>query len=222
MSLLLNEFEVRVLGALVEKQISTPDYYPMSVNGLMNACNQKSSRDPVVSFDEQTVLTALDSLRDKKLAYVFHGSESRVAKYGHIFERSFDLSPPEVAALCVLMLRGPQTPGEIRSRTASLYSFNDLTEVEEALRLLETKEPDPFILRLPRQPGARESRYTHLLSGTPDVEAMEMAVLRSEPVRVRTQADNERILRLEEEVKNLREELSELRAQFAEFRKQFE
>lgn len=216
----LNEVEVRVLGALIEKQISTPDYYPMTLNALMNACNQKSSRDPVVVYDEQTVMSGLDSLREKKLAYVFHGSESRVPKYGHIFDKSFALAPPELAAMCVLMLRGPQTPGEIRSRTASLYNFSDLGEAEATLSALETRESEPLIIRLPRQPGARESRYAHLLSGKPEIEEIEAAP-RHEPARVRAQ-DNERIVKLEEEVKSLREELSELRQQFADFRKQFE
>lgn len=217
----LNDVEVRVLGALIEKQISTPDYYPMTLNALMNACNQKSSRDPVVSYDEQTTMSGLGSLRDRKLAYVFHGSDSRVPKYGHIFDKSFDLSPPGLAAMCVLMLRGPQTPGEIRSRTGSLYNFSDLGEVEETLRTLETKEPDPLIIRLPRQPGAREARYAHLLSGKPEFEEIEAAP-RHEPARVRAQPDNDRIVRLEEEVKSLREQLSDLKQQFAEFRKQFE
>ncbi len=221
MDVLLNEIEVRILGALMEKQISTPDYYPMTLNGLTNACNQKSSRDPVVSFDENTVLTGLDILRDKKLGYVFHGSESRVPKYGHIFDKSFGLTPPEIAAMCVLMLRGPQTPGEIRSRTASLYSFSDLTEVEETLRSLETKEPDPLIIRLPRQAGTKESRYVHLLSGKPEFDEME-AVSRPESARARVSADNERMVRLEDEVKTLRAEIAELKQQFSDFRKQFE
>lgn len=217
----LNEIEVRVLGALIEKQISTPDYYPMTLNALMNACNQKSSRDPVVSYDEQTVMSGLGSLRDRKLAYVFHGSDSRVPKYGHIFDKSFDLSPPELAAMCVLMLRGPQTPGEIRSRAASLYNFSDRGEVEETLSALETRESEPLIIRLPRQPGARESRYAHLLSGKPEIEEIEAAP-RHEPARFRPQPDNDRIVKLEEEVKSLREQLSELKQQFADFRKQFE
>ena len=217
----LTETEVRILGALMEKQISTPDYYPMTLNGLTNACNQKSSRDPVVSFDENTVLTGLNILRDKKLAYVFHGSDSRVPKYGHIFDKFFDLTPPEIAAMCVLMLRGPQTPGEVRSRTTSLYSFSDLTEVEETLRSLETKEPDPLIIRLPRQPGTKESRYVHLLCGKPEFDEIEIAP-RTESARVRVSADTERMAKLEEEVKTLREEIAELKQQFSDFRKQFE
>jgi hypothetical protein len=218
---LLNDVEVRVLGALIEKQISTPDYYPMTLNALMNACNQKSSRDPVVTYDEQTVMSGLDGLRDKKLTYVFHGSESRVAKYGHIFDKSFGLTAGELAAMCVLLLRGAQTPGEIRTRTASLYNFADLGEVETALEELSQKEPDALVIRLPRQPGARESRYVHLLSGKPDIEEI-AAAPRSEPVRVSASAGNERIAKLEEEVKQLREELELLRQQFSEFRKLFE
>ncbi|HZS06877.1 MAG TPA: YceH family protein [Blastocatellia bacterium] len=222
MDLILNEVEIRIIGALIEKQISTPDYYPMTLNALTNACNQKSSRDPVVSYDEQTVVRGLDSLREKKLAYVFHGSESRVPKYGHIFDKSFGLAPAETAAMCVLMLRGPQTPGEIRSRTGSLYSFSDLAEVEAALNQLETKEPDPLIIRLPRQPGTKESRYAHLLAGKPDFAEFEAVAREREPARIRVQADNERIAKLEEEVRLLREEVSELKQQLGDFRKQFE
>ena len=126
MQSILNEVEVRVLGSLVEKQITLPDYYPMTLNALVNACNQKSSRNPVVSYDEQTVQRALDSLREKGIAWVFKGADSRVLKYGHIFEKAYELNEREVAVMCVLMLRGAQTPGEVRSRTAPLYNFDSL------------------------------------------------------------------------------------------------
>ena len=122
----LNEYELRALGALVEKQISTPDYYPMTLNALVNACNQKNHRDPVVSYDETIVAKALDGLREKNLAYVFHGSESRTPKYGHLFPKAFDLSEAEVPLVCVLILRGPQTSGELRSRTQHLRGFESL------------------------------------------------------------------------------------------------
>ncbi|MBO0799764.1 MAG: YceH family protein, partial [Blastocatellia bacterium] len=132
----LNEYELRVLGTLVEKQIATPDYYPLSLNALTNGCNQKNHRDPVVSYDESVVSCALDGLKEKKLVYVFHGSEARVPKYGQIFPKAFDLNEAEVALMCVLILRGPQTPGELRSRTSHLYNFENLSDVENSLQIL--------------------------------------------------------------------------------------
>ena len=221
MNVILNESELRVLGALVEKQISTPDHYPVTLNALTNACNQKNHRDPVVAYDEPTVVRALDGLREKKLAYIFHGSESRVPKYGHLFLKAFDLTEPEAAVLCVLMLRGPQTPGELRSRTAHLYNFESLTQVESTLQGLLARESRPLIVKLPRQPGTKESRYAHLLAGEMKVEEVEAAP-RPEPATLRVRAENERIAKLEEETASLRQELVELRQQFADFRKQFE
>jgi len=162
---ILNEYEARVVGSLIEKQMTTPDYYPLTLNALTHACNQKNNRDPVVAYDEPTVQRALDSLREKKLAYVFTGSESRVPKYGHLFPKSYDLSPPEVAALCVLLLRGPQTVGEIRGRTGNLHQFESLAEVEVTLQGLMTREAGPLVARLPPPAGAKEPRYAHLLSG---------------------------------------------------------
>src|SRR5437879_9693253 len=186
----LTAVEVRVLGSLIEKEITTPDYYPLTLNALTNACNQISNRDPVVSFDEQTVMRALDSLREKKLAYVFHGSESRVPKYGHLFPEAFDLAPPEVAVLCVLLLRGPQTPGEIRGRTGRLHEFASLSEVETTLHELSIKEPQPLVLKLPRQTGSRESRYAHLLSGEIEIEESEAAP-RPASTTVKARGENE-------------------------------
>lgn len=221
MGVILNECELRVLGALVEKQISTPDYYPVTLNALTNACNQKNHRDPVVAYEEPTVVRALDGLREKKLAYTFHGSESRVPKYGHLFPKAFDLTAPELAVLCVLMLRGPQTPGELRSRTAHLHNFESLTQVESTLQGLLGRESEPLIVKLPRQPGTKESRYAHLLAGEMKVEEVEAAP-RPEPATLRVRAENERIAKLEEETASLRQELAELRQQFADFKKQFE
>lgn len=217
----LNEFEVRVLGALVEKQITTPDYYPLSLNAIINACNQKSSRDPVVSYDEQTVMRALDDLREKNLVYVFHGAEARVPKYGHIFPKSFDLNPQEVAVMCVLMLRGPQTAGEIRQRATPLHNFDSLAEVETTLQGLISREPQPLVARLPRQAGMKESRCAHLLSGPVEVEMSEVAP-RAESAATRTRSENERLARLEEDVRTLREEVAALRQQLLDFRRQFE
>lgn len=206
----LNEFELRVLGALVEKQIVTPDYYPLTLNALVNACNQKNHRDPVVAYDETTVQRALDSLREKKLAYTFHGSEARAVKYGHVFPKSYELNEEETALMCVLILRGPQTPGELRSRTAHLHQFESLARVEELLLGLSSR-PDPLVVKLARQAGARESRFAHLLGG--EVQADAVVVKSSEPSKLD---------RLEEEVISLRQEVAELRELFEAFRKQFE
>lgn len=206
----LNEFELRVLGALVEKQIVTPDYYPLTLNALVNACNQKNHRDPVVAYDETTVQRALDSLREKKLAYTFHGSEARAVKYGHVFPKSYELNEEETALMCVLILRGPQTPGELRSRTAHLHQFESLARVEELLLGLSSR-PDPMVVKLARQAGARESRFAHLLGG--EVQADAVVVKSSEPSKLD---------RLEEEVISLRQEVAELRELFEAFRKQFE
>ena len=152
MNVLLEETEVRVVGALVEKQVTTPEYYPLTLNALVSACNQISNRDPVVNYDEQTVARALESLRAKNLVYVFYGSDSRVPKYKHMMASVYELSPAELAAMCVLMLRGPQTVGEVRGRTGRLYSFADLAEVESTLEGLAQRE-EPLVLKLPR--GAR-------------------------------------------------------------------
>jgi uncharacterized protein YceH (UPF0502 family) len=214
----LNEYELRALGALIEKQISTPDYYPMTLNALVNACNQKNHRDPVVSYDEGTVAKALDSLRVKNLAYIFHGSEARAAKYGHLFPKAFDLSEAEVPLMCVLMLRGPQTPGEIRSRSQHLRSFESLAEVETLLQGLSLRD-EPLIVKMPRQPGSRESRFAHLLGGPVEMELREVAPRATTSVRP-AQAEDERIARLEEETASLRQELNELKQQLAEFKRE--
>jgi uncharacterized protein len=218
----LDAAEVRVLGSLIEKQITTPDYYPLTLNALTNACNQLTNREPVVAFDEQTVVRALDGLREKRLATLFTGAESRVAKYKHTLTDALLLTPGEVALLCVLMLRGPQTLGELRTRSERLFTFDTMLEVEEALNALASRSPQPLVAKLPRQPGTKESRYSHLLSGpltpTPTVEAG----VRPEPATLVVRAENERIAKLEQEIIELRRELGELKQQFADFRKQFE
>ena len=220
MNLILNEVETRVLGSLVEKQITLPDYYPLSLNALMNACNQKSSRNPVVAYDEQTIQRGLDSLREKGVVWVFKGADSRVLKYGHVFEKSYELNEREVAVLCVLMLRGAQTPGEIRSRAMPLYPFDTLEEVETTLEGLIERDGGPLVVRLPRQAGTKESRYMHLLAGEVQVDYQEAPPREAPPARSRV--DEERVARLEEQVATLRQELSELRQQFQDFKKQFE
>ena len=170
MPTILNEAEVRVLGALVEKQVTTPEYYPLTLNALVQACNQKNNRHPVAAFDEDTVTDAIETLRAKNLVYVFYGSTSRVPKYKQMMTDIFELSPPELAVMCVLMLRGPQTPGELRGRTDRLYDFAGLDEVEETLTRLMTKEPQSLAVRLPRQPSQKEVRYAHLLAGEVSAE----------------------------------------------------
>jgi uncharacterized protein YceH (UPF0502 family) len=214
----LNEYELRALAALVEKQIATPDYYPMTLNALVNACNQKNHRDPVVSYDETIVAKALDSLREKNLAYVFHGSEARAPKYGHLFPKAFDLSEAETPLICVLILRGPQTSGELRSRSQHLRSFESLAEVETLLQGLSLRD-EPLIVRLPRQPGSRESRFAHLLGGPVETLQSEAPPRQATSVQ-HAQAENDKIVKLEEEVASLRRELNELRHQFAEFRRE--
>lgn len=215
---ILNEYEVRVIGALVEKQITTPDYYPLTLNSLLNACNQKNNRNPVVAYEEETVRRALDGLREKNIAYVFHGSESRVPKYGHLFPKAYDLNPAETAILCVLMLRGPQTPGELRSRAANMHAFASLAEVESTIEGLLARTDDQIIVRLPRQTGMKESRYAHLLSGPVDIDVLEMRPTGAVASSVR----EDRLAQLEQETLTLRRELDEIREQFAAFRRQFE
>jgi uncharacterized protein len=221
MNTILNEVEVRVLGCLVEKQITLPDYYPLSLNALTNACNQKSSRNPVVSYDEQTVTRALDSLRDKGLAWVFRGADSRVPKYGHVFEKGYELNEEEVAVLCVLMLRGAQTPGEIRTRCNPLWNFDSLEQVEDALQRLIERDTKPLVVKLPRQAGTKESRFMHLLAGEVKVDYEEAPPAR-EVAAPRSRVDEERVIKLETEVANLIQELAELKQQFLDFKKQFE
>ena len=219
--LLLNPVEIRVLGSLVEKEITTPDYFPLTLNALTNACNQSNNREPVVSFDEHQVVRALNSLRDKKMAFLFEGAQSRVPKYGHRFTEAFELAAPETAVLCVLMLRGPQTVGEIRGRTGRMHEFATLEEAETTLEALAGRPERPLVVKLPRQAGFKEQRYAHLLGGAPGVEIVEPAV-RLEAATLAVRAEDDRIARLEAETTALRSEIAALRAQFAEFRKQFE
>jgi uncharacterized protein YceH (UPF0502 family) len=226
---LLNEVEVRVVGSLIEKQVTTPEYYPLTLNALVNACNQLSNRDPVVAYDEKTVARALESLREKNLAYVFYGSDSRVPKYKHVMTEIFHLTPPELAVMCVLMLRGPQTTGEIRGRTGRLYEFADLTEVETTLEKLMAHDDPALVSKLPRMSGQKEARYAQLLAGDVAVVAAAAAAAvehprapRAEPAVLEVRAENEKVSRLEAEVETLRREVAYLREQFESFKKQFE
>lgn len=215
MTITLTDPEIRVLGSLVEKEITTPEYYPLSLNSLINACNQKTNRDPVVSYSECTVTEALEALCEKGLVLLAGGRDSRVPKYDNYFADSFHLSPAETAAMCVLMLRGPQTPGEIRARAERLYEFAELSDVEEVLEGLAAREEGPLVMRLPRQPGRKEHRYAHLLSGAAAEDTAE--------------ADGNglcgeigRIQEIEGEIAALRQELRDLRDQFVSFKAEFE
>jgi len=219
--MVLNEYELRVLGTLIEKQIATPDYYPLSLNALTNGSNQKSHRDPVVSYDESSVARAIDGLKEKKLVYVFHGSEARVPKYGQIFAKAFELNEAEVALICVLILRGPQTPGELRSRTSHLYHFEQLSDVENTLQGLATR-PQPLIVRLARLPGARESRYAHLIGGTVSTDDLPTPAKTEPSSPQAAPPDEARVAGLAEELKSLRRELDELKQEFTRFKSQFD
>jgi uncharacterized protein YceH (UPF0502 family) len=216
----LNAVEARVVGSLIEKQITTPEYYPLTLNALINACNQTTNRDPVVSYDEKTVARALESLREKNLIWMVSGAGSRVPKYEHRLDEALKLAEQEIAVICVLFLRGPQTVGEIRGRTARLYEFASLEEVELVLESLIAAEP-PLVTRLARLPGTKESRYAHLLAGEVVVEARETEPPGERAV-MEVRAENERIRKLEAEVEDLRRQFSDLRDQFLDFKKQFE
>ncbi|HEY8203314.1 MAG TPA: YceH family protein [Pyrinomonadaceae bacterium] len=218
--MLLTEIEIRVLGSLIEKQITTPEYYPLTLNALTAACNQKNNRNPVMSLTEGEVENALDSLREKNLAYVFHGSTSRVPKFKHVAPEVLQLNPAELAVICVLMLSGPQTTGEIRTRGSRLYDFKGLEEVEETLRGLASRDADPLVMKLPRQAGQKDARFTHLLAGQPPIEApLESS---APPRTARREHDVDRLNKLEGQVQVLTQQFENLAAQFEEFKKQFE
>lgn len=212
----LTEIEARIIGALIEKELTTPEYYPLTLNALVAACNQKTNREPVVSFTETEVQKSLDDLREKNLAYVFYGSTSRVPKYKHILDKVYELESSEVAVMCVLMLRGAQTLGELRERTGRLYEFSGLGEVNETLDNLMRRE-EPLVFRLERQTGQKEVRYAHLLSGEESA-----ATYTPKTQATNATAGNERIEKLEQTVAGLQNEINELRQTFDDFRKQFE
>lgn len=217
LNIVLDAVEARVLGALIEKDITTPDYYPLSLNALVNACNQKNNRDPVMTLDQSSVRDALQVLQEKRLAGPASGADSRVTKYEHRAQEVFNFTRGETAVLCVLLLRGPQTPGELRGRGERMHRFEDLDEVQSALQKLMQREP-PLAKVLPRQPGTKESRYAHLLSG--DVDVPDAAP--SPTVTHLGASTNDRVALLEDEVASLRKDIAGLKEQFAGFRKQFE
>ena len=231
---LLSEIEIRVLGALVEKELTTPDYYPLSLNALVNACNQKSNRDPAMSLDDDAVRQALRSLEKEGLAGPADSMDNRVTKYEHRLQEAFNFDRREVAVLCELLLRGPQTLGELRGRAERMYKFEDLSQVQSTLQRLAQREP-PVAKMLPRQPGTKEARYAQLLSGEPQIEAQPAVqsdaqhhapTHANEAARERaathSKADDDRIARLKSDLSALQNELADLKQQFASFRKQFE
>jgi uncharacterized protein YceH (UPF0502 family) len=222
----LSPAEARVLGCLIEKEITTPDYYPLSLNALQNAANQKSNREPVMELDEDSIRRALHSLSDEGLARSA-ATDGRVAKFEHRLADVFNFHRHEIALMCVLLLRGPQTPGELRTRTDRLYAFDDLNAVHSALNLLMNRQP-PLVKVLARQPGTKEVRYSHLLSG--DVAEQPQAAQTQTHAESSTEAHelsvsatySERLIELEREVADLRNEVTDLKQQLAAFQKQFQ
>lgn len=212
MDIQLSEVEARVLGSLIEKEITTPDYYPLSLNALVNACNQKNNREPVMNLDEDAVRNALDGLQSHRLAGPARGADSRVTKYEHRIQEAFNFTRGETAILCVLLLRGPQTPGELRGRTERMFRFEHLDDVQSTLQRFIEREP-PLVAMLQRQPGTKESRYMHLLSG--QVEAAQLTTTSRD-------AEHGLTARLEEELERLRQEIAEVKRELAEFRARFQ
>jgi uncharacterized protein YceH (UPF0502 family) len=228
----LTEIEARVLGALIEKEITTPEYYPLSVNALVNACNQKSNRHPEMHLDDDAVLQALRTLEQKGLAGKGDNMEGRVKKYEHRLADAFNFNRLETAILCELLLRGPQTPGELRSRAERMHHFDDLESVNATLRHLIERDP-PLVKLLPRQPGTKEARYAHLLSGDVTIPTESVPVPASSATKsvitfpstaapTPPPASVDRITQLEQKVTALQEEIADLKQQLANFRKQFE
>ena len=221
MDLQLDDIEARVLGCLIEKELTTPDYYPLTLNSLTAAANQKSNRAPVMSLRETDVVRALDRLRANHLTGERYGAGMRVAKYEHRVRDKWALEAGEMAILCVLLLRGPQTLGEIRGRAGRMFTFSDVEEVEKTLPVLNAREEGPFVLKLPRQSSHKESRFVHLLSGEPDIEAI-TATLAPQPATLQVRAENERIEALEAQVQSLQKQMTELKESLEAFRSQFE
>jgi uncharacterized protein YceH (UPF0502 family) len=217
-NILLNEMEARVLGALLEKEITTPDYYPLSLNSLVNACNQKSNRDPVMNVEEDSVRDALRTLQDNSLVRSVSAVDSRVTKYEHRLQEAFNFDRREAALFCELLLRGPQTTGELRTRAERMHPFDDLSEAQSALQRLMNREP-PLVKVLARQPGTKESRYMHLLSG--DVKRVSSTDGREVPATLEGEK-MDGFSRLSSEMAELRRDVADLKQQFAAFRKQFE
>ena len=215
MNTILSAIEIRIIGSLIEKELTTPEYYPLTLNALKNACNQKNNRNPVVSFDENLIEPVLNKLRDKSLARRVTGSDIRVPKYKQGFTEELNLQPDETAVICELMLRGPQTPGELKGRASRMFNFDSLSQVHEVLQRLLNREQH-MVIKLPRQSGMKESRYAHLLSGEPEINNPE---IRENEIAA---AEDDRITKLEEQVLTLRNDFEELKNQFENFRAQLE
>jgi hypothetical protein len=214
METLLNNVEIRVLGSLMEKELTTPEYYPLTLNALVNACNQKSNRDPVVNYDDSIVDKALATLRDKQFARRVTGTDMRVPKYKQIFSEEMKFTPAENAVMCVLMLRGPQTFGEIKGRTGRMFNFESLLQVEDVIEGLNKRE-NPLVMKLPKQTGMKESRYAHLLAGKPVIQ------LESDPSE-EVKIEEDRLTKLELELSALKLDFDELKSQFIDLKKLFE
>lgn len=221
MNVILSPMEARVLGCLIEKAVTTPEYYPLTLAALTAACNQKSNREPIMQADEKDVVRALDDLREKKLAVSVALTGSRAPKYRHSIPDVLALTPQQLALLCELILRGPQTTGELRTHAARLAPFTDATEIQRVLNELAAWEGEPLIARFPRQVGQREERYGHRLCGEIPGETT-VAQPSPEPARIAVMAENERIAALETRVAALGAELERLKAQFSDFAKQFQ
>jgi len=211
----LEPVAVRVIGALIEKELSTPDHYPLSLNALTSACNQSSNRDPVMSLEESAVMQAIDTLRRQGLVRSIQAIGSRVPKYSHLLAETDELTRAELAVLCVLALRGPQTQAEVRTRAGRLMPGDDSTGLDSTLEGLVSREPKPVVARLPRRPGQKEARYAHLLSGDIAETSDDAPVAAPAPA-------GDRIAALEELAQEFSREIADLRAQLASFRKQFE
>ncbi len=218
MDIQLTDTETRVLGSLIEKEITTPEYYPLTLNSLIAACNQKSNRDPAMSLDEPSVVSALESLKGKRL--VWHLTSGRAPKYDHNLRNVFPLSEGEIAILCTLMLRGPQTVGEIRTRTERMHTFESVDHVQQNLTNLSESPEGPFVVEIPRQPGQKESRFAHLLSGEPERARATPPPAQPAAEIPSPEPQPDRMSALEEDVQSLREELAELKKEFHSFKDQ--
>ena len=212
----LDAVEARVLGCLIEKEITTPEYDPLTLNGLVNACNQKSNRDPVLAFDEEDVSKALDRMRQKQLVTTLTGGGNRVPKFGHRLQERLNLGRREIALLCELLVRGPQTVGELKDRAGRMHRFTDIEEVDRCLSGLAERPEQRYVMQLPRQPGTKEARWAHLLSGEPEI-----AEAQASPIRSRGGSD-ERMAQLESEIAGLRQRVEDMELQWARFKQQFE
>jgi len=212
----LDPVEARVLGCLIEKEITTPEYYPLTLNALLNACNQKSNRDPVFSFEEDDVFGGLESLRQKQLILTLTGGGNRVPKYGHRLQEKLNLGRREIALLCELLLRGPQTTGELRDRAGRMHRFTDHDEVTRCLQVLSERPDQPFVKLLPKRAGMKEARWAHLLSGEPQAPDV------VETYAQARSGSDERIAQLETEVAGLQKRLDDIEQQWVRFRQQFE